>query len=236
MNWKLPDGRVVRIGERVVKSTTGYDLLRFLLLSDCRFGQPLDFVLRLRPDCGIHGIFSLSGDAESITRAMPALLQSCWMNWFDSVDVVVDGVARSLELRIAVNTPADEWPVFESMLTAFAATYRLSAKGQLNMAAPIDGCPDFVLKTTPDRALAMGRDIANEHRVKSVVLCYNGVVHVYVPGSDDIPAQVNGITKQVESQLHKVGGDWRSRHVPRSEAQGVAARWLQVLGKEFTST
>ena len=29
MNWGLPDGRRVRVGERVVKSATGYDLLRF---------------------------------------------------------------------------------------------------------------------------------------------------------------------------------------------------------------
>jgi hypothetical protein len=39
MNWKLPGGRIVRIGERVVKSTTGYDLLRFLLQSRGRFGD-----------------------------------------------------------------------------------------------------------------------------------------------------------------------------------------------------
>ena len=59
MNWKLRDGHVVRIGERVVKSTTGYDLLRFLLNSDGRFGEPVDFVLRLRPDCGTSGVFTL---------------------------------------------------------------------------------------------------------------------------------------------------------------------------------
>ena len=36
MNWQLPAGRIVRIGERVVKSTTGYDWFRFLLPGDGR--------------------------------------------------------------------------------------------------------------------------------------------------------------------------------------------------------
>ena len=31
MNWEMADGRRVRIGERVVTSTTGYDLFRFVL-------------------------------------------------------------------------------------------------------------------------------------------------------------------------------------------------------------
>ena len=47
MNWLLPDGRRVRIGERVVKSTTGYDWFRFLLHTDGRFGHPIDYVIRL---------------------------------------------------------------------------------------------------------------------------------------------------------------------------------------------
>lgn len=49
MNWQLPDGQRVRIGEQVVKSTTGYDVLRFLLESGHRYGRPTDLVVRLRP-------------------------------------------------------------------------------------------------------------------------------------------------------------------------------------------
>ena len=246
MNWQLPDGRVVRIGERVVKSTTGYDLLRFLLLSGHQSrsllpertfsaGEPVDFVLRLRPDCGMHGVVNLSGGAESVTRAMPVLLQSCWMNWFDSVDVLADGVEQSLGIRIAINTPADEWPVFETMLTAFAETHRLSVMTELNVAAPMDGCPDFALKTTPDRAIALAARIANEHQLQIVTLCYNGAVHGYLPDGEDIPERVQGIMKQVESLLHNDGGDWRSRHMARAEPQGVEVQWLKILAGEFAT-
>ena len=41
MNWRLPSGRIARIGERVVKTTTGYDWLRFLLHSGSRYGEPV---------------------------------------------------------------------------------------------------------------------------------------------------------------------------------------------------
>jgi FAD/FMN-containing dehydrogenase len=55
INWRLPSGRIARIGERVVKTTTGYDWLRFLLHSGSRYGEPVDYVLRLRPDYGCTG-------------------------------------------------------------------------------------------------------------------------------------------------------------------------------------
>lgn len=238
LNWRLPDGRVVRIGERVVKSTTGYDLLRFLLHSDGRFGKPVDFVLRLRPDCGMQGTFYLSGDAESVTRAAPVLLQSCWMNWFDSVDVLVDGRAGSLQMRIAINTRADEWPVFETMLASFAEAHDLTLSAEPHAVAPADGCPDFTLKTTPDRVIALARDIAKRQLLTCLALCYNGVVQGYLsPDCDgmDVAERVQRIVSAVESSLHEVGGDWRSRHLPRPESQGVEAEWLSVLSKEFES-
>lgn len=235
MNWKLPDGRIVRIGERVVKSTTGYDLLRFLLNSDTRFGQPVDFVLRLRPDCGMHGLFVLSGDDKSVIQAVATLLQSCWMNWFDSVDCVADGTARSLSLRIAVNTPAEEWPVFETMLSSFAATWSLSLEARPDVVAPVDGCPDFTLKTTPDRAVVLARDIANRHELKCLALCYNGVVHGYIRGGDHVAEQVRNMIEFFASDLYEAGGDWHSRHLPRSEPRSAEATWLRVLSEEFAA-
>lgn len=236
MNWQLPNGQVVRIGERVVKSTTGYDLLRFLQQSDKRFGQPLDFVLRLRPHTGINGIINLNGSRAVVTQAMPKLLLSCWMNWFDSVDVLVDKDADSLQVRIAINTPADEWSVYEAMLTAFVSDHGLTLSSDREAEAPVDGCPDFALKTTPDQAIPLACDLASRYQIKCVVLSYNGVIHGYLSSKNDAAEQVQTIVNQVAASLHSQGGDWRSRHLPRPAAQGVEAAWLDVLSKEFVTT
>jgi glycolate oxidase subunit GlcD len=236
MNWQLPTGQVVRIGERVVKSTTGYDLLRFLQQSDQRFGQPLDFVLRLRPHTGIHGTIHLTGSCEVVTRAMPELLQSCWMNWFDSVDVLVDQGADTLTVRIAINTPAEEWAVYEAMLAAFARNHSLTLSADRQAPPPVDGCPDFSFKTTPDHALALALELSTRHQTKCVVLSYNGVVHGYLPSTENAAPLVQSIVNQVATSLHAVGGDWRSRHLPRPAAQGLETTWLDILTQEFAST
>ncbi len=236
MNWQLPGDQVVRIGERVVKSTTGYDLLRFLQQSDERFGQPLDFVLRLRPHSGMNGIIRLSGTHLAVTRAMPELLRSCWMNWFDSVDVLIDKNVDSLAVRIAMNTPADEWSVYEAMLASFASEHGLSLNADPQAPAPVDGCPDFALKTTPDRAIALACDLAKRYQMMCVVLSYNGVIHGYLPSIENTAQQIQTIVSQVAASLHAQGGDWRSRHLPRPAAQGVEATWLGILTKEFATT
>jgi len=235
MNWQLPDGRVVRVGERVVKSTTGYDLLRFLLHSDSRYGRPVDFVLRLRPQCGMDGLIRLSGSREAVTWAMPVLLQSCWMNWFDSVDVIVDGDAQTWEVRIAINTPAEEWPVYEAMLATFATDHGLSLASEPQGGAPVDGCPDFALKTTPDRAIALAGELASQYQLKCLALCYNGVVHGFLPSAENAADQVRSLIDRVAAQLHHNGGDWRSRHVPHAAPQGVEAAWLGTLSQEFAT-
>ena len=236
MNWRLADGRVVRIGERVVKSTTGYDLLRFLMHSDGRFGEPVDFVLRLRPHCGMDGLMELSGPRNVVTKAMPELLQSCWMNWFDSVDVVANAKSDLLTVRIAINTPANEWHVFETMLAAFASAQKLTLKTIPQAPAPIDGCPDFALKTTPDRVVALASELAATYVIKCLALCYNGIVHGYLNDVVNVATVVQKIVQSHARPLHDSGGDWHSRHLPRAAAHGVEAQWLSVLTTEFSKT
>ncbi|MES2789708.1 MAG: FAD-linked oxidase C-terminal domain-containing protein, partial [Planctomycetota bacterium] len=157
MNWKLPSGRIIRIGERVVKSTTGYDLLRYLLNSAGRFGEPVDFVLRLRPDGGTSGVFWLTGGQQAVSQAVAALLATCWIHWFDAVDVLFDGQADSCRLRIALNCPANEWPVYQQFVSSVAATHRLSLESDATTRLAPDGCPDFALKTTPDKAIQLAQ-------------------------------------------------------------------------------
>jgi glycolate oxidase subunit GlcD len=234
MNWKLPCGRIVRIGERVVKSTTGYDLLRFLLNSSGRFGEPVDFVIRLRPDCGTSGVFSLTGHVASVAKANAALLATCWIHWFDSVDVVFDGASHgnleTCQLRIALNCPAEEWPVYTEFLTTFATTHGLALQADSTIALAPDGCPDFALKTTPDQAVKLAREIAVANSMKCIALSYNGVVHGYLKHSAaDAASRIATIIQRYSQGLLEAGGDWQSRHVPRQAPTGVEAEWLERL-------
>lgn len=228
MNWKLRDGRVVRIGERVVKSTTGYDLLRFLLNSDGRFGEPLDFVLRLRPDCGRSGVFTLSGAHSAVSKAVAALLATCWIHWFDAVDVLFDGDSESCQLRIALNCPAEEWSVYQTYLSSFAATHGLALTSDSSTPLVPDGCPDFVLKTTPDQAIEIAREISNGRSINCIALCYNGVVHGYVKQTESQPL-INDIKQRYQQQLHEVGGEFHSRHFHSGTPAGTEAEWLSRL-------
>jgi glycolate oxidase subunit GlcD len=240
MNWKLPSGRIVRIGERVVKSTTGYDLLRFLLHSEGRFGEPVDFVLRLRPDCGKSGVFWLAGTYQAVSQAVAGLLATCWIHWFDAVDVLfegaVDGNSETCRARIALNCPAEEWPVYEQFLTSFAATHGLERTSDSRTPLMPDGCPDFALKTTPDQGIKLAREISSDNSVKCIALCYNGVVHGYLnqPATDP-RSQITNIIQRHSQALHDVGGDWQSRHIPSEAPTGVEAEWLKLLEQEFAS-
>ncbi len=235
MNWKLPSGRIVRIGERVVKSTTGYDLLRFLLNSDGRFGEPVDFVLRLRPDSGTSGVFTLSGNDQSVSQATAALLATCWIHWFDSVDVLCTNGIDSCQLRVALNCPAAEWPVYDAYLRSFAATHGLELTSN-STPLPPDGCPDFALKTTPENTLELARQIVAEGAATCIALAYPGVVHGYLKQSaTDARSQITTIIQRYAPALYKNGGDWQSRHIPSMPPAGVEAEWLTLLEQKFSS-
>jgi hypothetical protein len=149
---------------------------------------------------------------------------------------LVNSDSDLLDVRIAINTPADEWSVYEAMLASFASDHGLVLSTERHTPPPVDGCPDFALKTTPDHAVALACDLASRYQLKCVVLCYNGVVHGYLPPTENAAQQVQNIVNQVASSLHGQGGDWRSRHLPRPAAQGVEASWLDILSKEFVTT
>ncbi len=247
MNWRLPDGRIVRVGERVVKSTTGYDLLRFLLNSDRRFGEPVDFVLRLRPASETTSLFWITGNASgSLAKLVSELTATCWIHWFDSVDVLFDRTGGTFRVRIALNCPSIELPVYEQFLAGLAASHGLQMTSDRDASSPVDGCPDFVLKTTPDRVLSLAARVSAEAAVDCVALCYNGVVHGYLRSREQSSAgdkfelsdpkeKVESIILQHARSLLDAGGDWHSRHIPREVPQGLEAKWLTMLEQEFGS-
>lgn len=121
----------------------------------------------------------------------------------------------------------------------------------------VDGCPDFVLKTTPDQAIPLARRVAHENHVTCVVLCYNGVVHGYLKNSLELDAgrretressaqnlptsapeiqmKITKIIERCALEIHAVGGDWQSRHIPSIAPSGVEVPWLRQLEQEFAT-
>ena len=216
MNWRLPSGKVVRIGERVAKTTTGYDWLRFLLHTGSRFGEPLDYVIRLRPDCGFTMVAEFYG--EALPQVVHQLLHSGWMHWWDSVDYLC--LNGSKRVRVVTHTPRDEAPIFEAELRRIATSTNTHFEVKHNAEAPRDGLPDLVTKTTPDRVI----DLTHQ----GIGLCYSGVVHAC--GTGILPVtSASGILPDGVHPLHAQGGHLHSRHLSTRDPSPEETAWLTTL-------
>lgn len=232
MNWQLPDGRMVRVGERVVKSTTGYDLLRFLLGSGDRFGCARDYVLRLRPLCDRDGAFILAGEESALEQAVAEILHGPFLHWLDSVDWLAakDQPAR---LRVGVHCPGAEFCVFADYVGSLALRHALAfGENSLSEFVP-DGLPDLALKTTPDQVIPLCRDLASRGEIRCTGLCYPGVVHVHLLNANDPAFAVAEFVCRTATRLEQVGGDWISRHAVRPMGSEEEDRWVRALLEEW---
>jgi hypothetical protein len=237
MNWELPNGRRVRFGERVVKTTTGYDLFRFLLASGNCFGRPIDYVLRLRNDVGITSVFELAGETSAVQSAAAKLLKNCWMHWFDSVDFIPGDEDDNAQLRICINCPSHEWDVVEIFLSSLATLDGLRLVSHRDVLPPTDGCPDLVLKATPAEIMRLAADVCSLGW-RCIGSLAAGVVHVikHVDDSRDTDGIIKGVHEIVDRHqrtVHQIGGDWHSRHLPPLNPSSAEEKWLEVLTKEF---
>ncbi len=226
MNWRLPSGRIARIGERVVKTTTGYDWLRFLLHSGSRYGEPVDYVLRLRPDCGFTAIARFDGSTQALLSCVSKLLHSGWMHWWDAVDYITEG--RASFLRVMIHCVPEEASIFAQQLEHVAASTSTQLTLQNNVPPPLDGIPDLVIKTTPDRAIGLAMELAHAAR-RCVALCYSGVVHIYMNDSEDLTERTQALVQPHTAELHSLGGDWHSRWLPATPPTITESAWLNTL-------
>lgn len=232
MNWELPDGRTVRVGERVVKSTTGYDLLRFLLGSGNRFGRATCYVLRLRPLCDYDGAFFLAGQERALEQAVAEILHGPFLHWLDTVDWLA-GPEQSARLRVGVHCPGSEFRVFTDSVASLAAKHSLDVREKSSPELVPDGLPDLALKTTPDQVIPLCRELASPGEICCTGLCYPGVVHVYLQNAADPVAAVAEIVQRTATCLEQAGGDWISRHAVRPVGSEEEDRWVRDLVAEW---
>jgi FAD/FMN-containing dehydrogenase len=231
MNWRLPSGPIVRIGERVGKSTTGYDLFRFLLHTGNRFGEAADYVLRLRPQAECIRRVRLEGADEALWGGVRALLRSSWMHWLDAVDFVAD--AKRAQIRVAVQCATSEWEMFASHFASVAKSANLHLFSDPDPGDAADGCPDLVLKTTPERLPALVHQVTHEG-FSCRALCYNGVVHVQVPPASNSAGRIQQLVERHAGLLEEIGGGWHSRHLPARSSNAAEAEWIAELQRAFS--
>lgn len=233
LNWSLPGGRIARIGERVVKTTTGYDWLRFLLHSGRRFGEPVDYVLRLRPDCGFDLDARFDGGITALRGCVTGLLHSGWMHWWDAVDFIAERTAASV--RVAIHCPPNEAQVFAEQLALIAAEAHAQLTLRENAPPPWDGLPDVVIKTTPDCAIDLARELARD-AVRCVALVYNGVVHVHLSEGEDMAERAHALMQPHLRELNALGGDWHSRWLPATPPTVAESRWIETLERAIDAS
>jgi FAD/FMN-containing dehydrogenase len=229
MNWRLPSGILVRIGERVAKTTTGYDLLRFLLQARGNLGRPEQFVVRYRSAHGEYFQCDLAGDRTSLAEFGDNLSHSCWIHWFDSVDMLYDPLNHSWNLRLLWNAPADEWLIAEAYVLEQCKRLRLSSKSARVPGPPSDGLPDLMFKTTP----AHGREIASHLAVKSSikvsVACYTGALHFYGEDRD----LLERLATNYRADIVERGGELHSRHWDVPPSLETERNWINLLTAAF---
>ena len=239
MNWQFPSGRIVRLGERVVKSTTGYDLLKFFLGSGNRFGRALDYVIRLRPAADNYRTFTIDGSADSLRTMATEITQSDWTHWFDSIDWVVERKQSSTsdllpQLRLVAHLPDHESDVAERYIES--VMLRLGARMTHETAdhLPTERLADLAFKVSPDKAISLADSIANTFSLRCVASCCVGAVWVYFDHDTtekgaletQLKQRIEQLIERYRQQVVEAGGDWSSRWVEADPLSAIENQWI----------
>ncbi len=227
MNWQLPSGSRVRVGERVVKSSTGYDLTRFLLHAGNLYGHATDYVLRLRPLGGESCTGVFTGDADRLTAVGDLLRVSSWNHWIDRIDQFADGSGRSW-IEVEADCQAGEAPAFVDFFMGVAA-----ACGAEFIETPPSGpagLPDFTIKSTPAMLPGLSAICIGALGGHTRALLQNGLLLV----NPQRPPHPQFLT-EIRNAVEPLGGHIFGRLTPEREASSQEAAWIQYLEEEWGS-
>jgi hypothetical protein len=231
MNWKLRSGTVVRVGERVIKSATGYDLPRFLLHSDGRYGRPANYVLRLRPIGGEIFRATLRGDNASLERARSMLLKSPWIHWFDALDLLISTGNDTL-LELTADCALGEGTLFHGFTREFSRESGVQLVSDTRV--PTTVLPSLSLKTIVGAASGLARQLVRDHGGSARVLCVSGVVHYFPPAElRSLPeSSLAALERQCIAEGGHLSGPWAMPMTPSATetawAEQLEAAWNQL--------
>jgi glycolate oxidase subunit GlcD len=229
MNWRLPSGELVRIGERVAKTTTGYDLMRFLLQTRGEFGTAEQYVVRFRSAHGENYLVTIRGHVETLLKFSHTLCHTCWIHWFDSVDILYHPTDNAWSLRLLLNAPDNEWQIAASYLAEQCSALQLQWSSVETIHPPHDGLPDLILKTTSDHALQLVCEIAQNASTSISAACHTGAIHLF----EDDKELLEQIAERYRESIWERGGELHSRHWPVPTSLASERHWLEVLTRAF---
>jgi hypothetical protein len=226
MNWQLPSGARVRVGERVVKSSTGYDLFRFLLHTGNGYGHASDYVLRLRPLGGESCAGTITGDPGALAAVGDRLRASSWNHWIDRIDQVTDASGKSW-IEVEADCLPGETPTFLEFFTSVAAA--CSAEFRESPVNGHAGLPDFTIKSTATRLTGLSAACIRAMGGHTRALLGNGLLLVYPQQPPD-----GGILTELRNEVEPQGGHVFGRMTPEREAAPGEAAWIQQLNREWS--
>jgi hypothetical protein len=172
-----------------------------------------------------------TGPADAVAHAASDLARTCWVHWFDSIDLVVEGPAVSL--RIGIHAQRDEWPVYEAFLLGWMRDRALVIDMEQDAAPPHDGLPDAVLKTSPEHAAELARSVGGHSGLSAVAVMARGVVHAHVAAGRDAAGAAAAVVARHAAELEAVGGDAHSRHLAPRPAAAAEVAWIDCLHREW---
>lgn len=224
MNWELPSGRVVRIGERVIKSTTGYDMVRFLMHTDGRYGRAVSYVLRLRPAGGETFRAVLQGGDEVMEDLRNRILTSSWVHWYDAVDLIVTPEGQKT-IELSADCALGERGRFFDHVSTLE-----TQSGAKQISPPTvskKGIPPLSLKTTSSKAVTLAQKLVGRFGGQARVLCVNGAVHFFPAPECGVPSDraLVALGKECIEQGGHVFGAW----APSKQPNATEAVWARDL-------
>lgn len=219
MNWRLPDGRLVRVGEQVVKSTTGYDLQRFLLHMGRESGRAEQMVVRLRPKgaATVEGVYA--GEGADLERLGMRLRGSVWSHWLDEVDLCLENGLWRLE--ISANCLSGEETLYLRYLEE--AGDELACRFQRRSLKKSMALPGYCVKSLPGEARSLAIEQAGLHGGPVRIHFFNGYL-LFWPEEDLEPGDWARLQAGMASSGGHVFG--RKRAIPRAERE---AEWMEHI-------
>lgn len=228
LRWRLPSGRSVDFGGRVVKNVVGFDFVRFLAGSQGRFGQPQTLVLRLRPRAVAERVLSFSGPWDSLQALARLVRGSSWAHAIDALDLYSD--SQSTAIYVSFTAKAALLPLFDAEAGRWAAqsgTQVVRVEGLHARSAK----PWARLQGTQDRAVPLAEAWSRAQGVRLSAFLGQGLLQIESPPADE--AKALALLADLKERLALIGGHVEHPAFP-ADAGAPQARWeaelLEALG------
>jgi FAD/FMN-containing dehydrogenase len=223
LRWKLPNGRSVDFGGRVVKNVVGFDFVRFLGASQGRFGRPETLVLRLRPRAVAERVLRFEGPWDSLQRLARLVRSSSWAHAIDALDLYSEGAAAAIYASFAAK-PA--------LLPLFDDEAQLWAKQSGTQCTRVEGLharqahPWARLQAPQDLSLPLAEECSQALGCRFAVFLGQGLIQFETPPADE--AQALALLAKIRDRLAPLGGHIEHPAFP-ADAAAPPARWEAAL-------